>query len=159
MTPSPAQDDESRPEQGPATTYRHVRYASLPRRLGALLYDGVALAALWFGATALLLALVTGGEAVPPGNPWFTSFLTVVAAAYFLVSWRHGGQTLGMRAWKLVLVADDGRRPPPRALLARLGVGTMSLVCLGLGFFWALLRTDRRTWHDLASGTHLERLG
>lgn len=144
--------------QNPARTPNSpARPASFPRRLGALFYDLMAVAALWFGATAVLLALVTGGEAIPPGSLYYPLILAAVALAYFIVSWRRAGQTLGMRAWRLALVSDAGGRPGVGLLLVRTGMGLVSLSCLGLGFFWALGRADRRTWHDLASGTHLER--
>ncbi len=133
-----------------------MRPASLGRRLGAMFYDLIAVVALWFGVTALVLLLVTGGEAIAAGNPWYALLLAGVGAGYFIGSWRAGGQTLGMRAWRLLLVTDSGEAPRLAALAGRLAVGLLSLACLGLGFLWALGRADRRAWHDLASGTHLE---
>ena len=157
MNAETSQETESGGESRSSTPYPPVRFASFPRRLGAILYDLLAVAALWFGATAVLLALVTGGEAIPPGTFYFPLVLAGVALAYFIISWRRAGQTLGMRAWRLVIAADDGDQPRTASLLARAGVGVLSLAALGMGFLWALGRPDRRTWHDLASGTHLER--
>jgi uncharacterized RDD family membrane protein YckC len=34
----------------------------------------------------------------------------------------------------------------------------VSLAAAGLGFLWSLVDAERRTWHDLASGTVLVRL-
>lgn len=138
--------------------YAAVRNASLPRRLGAAFYDGIAVAALWFAATALILALVTRGKAVPPGNPLFMGYLAAVAMLYFVWSWRRAGQTLGMRAWGLQLVDAAGNPAGTGQLLGRFAVALVSWACLGLGFLWSLGRRDRCTWHDLATGTRLVRL-
>lgn len=157
MKPSNAHTDDIGTLHCNEAAYPSVRYSSLPRRAAAMFYDIIAVAALWFGATALLLALITGGEAIPPGNPMYALYLASVATAYFVVSWRMAGQTLGMRAWRLRLVGDHGESPRTGRLIARAVLGAVSLACLGLGFLWALGRPDRRTWHDLATGTRLER--
>lgn len=132
-------------------------HASLARRLGAAVYDAFAVVALWFAATALVLGLVTRGEAVPPGSLPFMLYLTVVAMAYFVWSWRAAGQTLGMRAWGIRVTRQDGRPPGTARLAARFLAAAASWGCLGLGFLWALSRRDRQTWHDLATGTRLIR--
>src|SRR5690606_28174362 len=76
-----------------------------------------------------------------------------IAGLYATVSWRRGGQTLGMRPWRIRLVSDDGAAPSWRALWLRYLVGTASLLLAGLGFIWAWIDRDRLTWHDRASGT------
>ena len=73
-----------------------------------------------------------------------------------MISWRRGGQTLGMRPWRLRVVAADGGRPTLRArCCVRYAVGTLSLLLAGCGFWWAWLDRDRLTWHDRASGTRM----
>lgn len=139
------------------TPYAPVRPVSLVRRLGAAFYDAIAVLGLWFGATALVLGAVTRGAAVPPGNPYFMLYLTVVAMIYFVWSWRAAGQTLGMRAWGIRVAAPGGQTPRTAVLAARFLVALVSWACLGMGFLWALTRRDRRTWHDLATGTWLVR--
>lgn len=131
--------------------------ASLTRRLLAAAYDAVLVVALWLFATALLLPF-TGGEAIEPGNAWYALYLAGWALAFFAGFWLRGGQTLGMRAWRIRLVADGGGRPRWHQAILRFAVACLSWACLGLGYWWALLRRDRRTWHDLASGTRLEQV-
>ena len=77
------------------------------RRLGAAFYDGLLLFAFWLLST-LGLVLLTGRTQVAANSStlsripyWF--FLLVVAWLFFSWFWTHGGQTLGMRAWKLRL--------------------------------------------------------
>ena len=127
------------------------RPASLFRRLAALFYDLLLLLALWFIATALLLPL-TGGEAVHSGNPLFISFF------FFGWFWRHGGQTLGMRSWRLQL---RNLRAGPISwwqVLLRFMVAIASGGLLGLGYFWMLVDKKKLTWHDRYSETVIVQL-
>lgn len=124
----------------------------LTRRISAVIYDGLILAGLWMIAAALVV--VPAGDAIDVGTHWFQLFLLAVAFAYFGGCWHYGGQTVGMRAWKIWLVGES--TPPAwRALALRFAVGALSTVSLGLGFWWAATRQDRATWHDLASSTRL----
>lgn len=81
--------------------------APLLRRLLALIYDALLLIAVWFLAMAVLLIL-SGGR-ITAASPWSSLYLLGVAVAFFGGFWTHGGQTLGMRAWRLKLVQADGR--------------------------------------------------
>jgi uncharacterized RDD family membrane protein YckC len=128
---------------------------SIFRRLASIVYDMVALAAIWFFAT-LAVVIVRKGEAVTPGNPSFIVYLLVTAYAYFGFCWTHTGQTLGMKSWKIALVATGRDRPVGWTLAAiRFGVAIVSWGALGLGFLWAVFDPDRRTWHDRISRSHL----
>ncbi len=81
--------------------------AGVLRRLAAMIYDGLLLVAVLFVATALLLPL-THGKAIDSGNPLFNTYLLFVTFVFFAWFWTHGGQTLGMRAWRLRLQRRDG---------------------------------------------------
>ena len=136
------------------------RPAHLGWRLFALVYDFFPALALWFATSALVL-LVRGGEPVEPGSLFSCRELVLLWAVtgfYAVYSWHRGGQTLGMRPWRLKVLQADGRRPPLRALLVRYAVATLSLAAGGLGLLWCLVDRDRRGWHDLASGAVLVRL-
>lgn len=90
---------------------------------------------------------------------WWAQWLACWCAtgAYAVLSWSRGGQTLGMRPWRLRVAAIDGAAPSRVALLKRYGVGTASLLLAGAGFWWAWIDRDRLTWHDRASGTRVVR--
>ena len=117
-----------------------------------MVYDGLVVAAVWMVATALLL-LLTGGEAVRPGQGWYTAYLMTVAFYYFGWFWTRGGQTLGLRSWRLRVVAADGGRVRWGQALVRFLGACVSWLALGAGFLWALVDPCRRTWHDRLSGT------
>lgn len=131
--------------------------AGLLRRLAALFYDSLLLLALWFIATALLLPF-TGGAAIRANNPLFTTYLLFVSFFFYGWFWLHGGQTLGMRSWRLQL---HNLRPGPinwwQALL-RFLVAIPSAALLGIGYLWMLVDSKKLTWHDRYSETMVVQL-
>lgn len=133
-----------------------MKPASLVRRLAAIAYDLVLLLALFFCITLVVL-LARGGRAVEAGATWFGVLLYFLTPlGFFSWFWTHGGQTLGMRAWRLELVSTDGGGPVSwRKALIRYVAGWMSTLPAGLGFWWSLLDTEHRCWHDRLSGTTL----
>lgn len=125
---------------------------SLLRRLAVILYDGLLVLALWMVAAAAVV--IPSGTEIQPGAIGFQLYLLIVAWAYFAISWRHGGQTLGMRAWHVRLIADQHPVAWSRTV-TRFLIAIASWLCLGLGFLWSLFHAQRATWHDLVSGTQL----
>lgn len=133
--------------------------APLWRRLAALGYDLMPLLALWM-LTAGLVLLAFRGEVDVAHQPPLYHFslqtaLLAVTAGYFVLSWTRGGQTIGMRAWRIRLVDADGRPPDARRALLRLAVALPAIALVGAGLLWCLIDRDRRAWHDLAAGTRI----
>jgi uncharacterized RDD family membrane protein YckC len=130
--------------------------ASLLKRLAAFCYDLLLLGAVIFCYTWLLL-LLRGGREIPPGTLWFEVTLVAIGTVFFCGFWTHGGQTLGMRAWRIRVVrADGGPIDWPRALL-RLLAAIVAALPLGLGLWWGWLDAERRGWHDRLAGTRVVR--
>ncbi len=129
-------------------------YPGLFRRLAAIVYDALIVTAILIAATAAAL-LARGGESIEAGTLWFQGFLGIIALAYFAGSWRHGGQTIGMVPWRLRVVGRDGASPGWGRCLARGVLAPLSLLAGGAGFAWAWIDKERRTWHDLATGTRI----
>lgn len=128
--------------------------AGLLRRLGAILYDSLLLFALLFVATALVLPL-TGGQAIAPHNPLYTSYLFLVSFFFFAWFWTHGGQTLGMRAWRIRVQQRNGSPITWTQALLRFMTAIASWLLLGAGFLWALVDREKMAWHDRYSQTVL----
>ena len=124
----------------------------LARRLASMIYDALLLIALWMIAAALVIVPI--GRDIEPGSSLFQLYLLGVAWGYLAICWRRGGQTLGMKAWRVRLI---GIRQPIswNATLVRFIVALAGLLCFGLGFLWSIFHPRRATWHDLASGTFL----
>ncbi|MBV2209747.1 MAG: RDD family protein [Thermomonas sp.] len=127
-------------------------------RLLALLYDFFPLLALWFVTAAGFTLL--HGDAVRGGWLGALEFFTLwlITGFYAVISWQRGGQTIGMRAWRLQLRTHNNAPLQRRLLWLRYVVGSISLLACGLGFWWAWIDRNRLTWHDRISATYLQRL-
>lgn len=136
-----------------------ARPAALGWRVLALLYDAFPVFALWLATSAVALLLRGNQPLAPLSAGQWALFAACwgVAGLYFVESWFRGGQTLGMRPWRLHVRARDGSRATRAALWARYALATVSLAAFGLGLLWSLVERERRTWHDLGSGTRLLR--
>jgi uncharacterized RDD family membrane protein YckC len=86
------------------------------RRLAAIVYDGLLLSGILTINTALVLGLVilifgsdfTKIHSPLCGNQCFSMYLSLVCFLFYGWFWTHGGQTLGMRAWRLKLQQPGG---------------------------------------------------
>lgn len=137
-------------------------HASLWLRLAAAVYDLFPLIALWMLSAGLFLLAAHGRVDVahPPFAYRFALRLTLfaISAAYFVISWSRGGQTIGMRAWRLRVVDSDGNALPwPRALL-RFVVALAGLLPFGIGFWWCLIERNHHAWHDWAAQSAVLRI-
>ena len=124
-------------------------------RLLALTYDFFPVLALWFAIAAVFT--FANGDAVRGGWLGLIEFsaMWLVGGWYAVSSWRRGGQTLGMRAWRLRVTAADGGAASTGALWLRYAVGGVSLVLAGMGFWWAWLDRSGLTWHDRISESRM----
>jgi len=129
--------------------------ASLLRRLGAMLYDSLLVIALLMLATLPFIAVRGGGIVEPDDNLVYQVCMMLVIFAFFTFFWSYGGQTLGMRAWRMRLETKDGGVPSFPVATLRFGIAVISLLAVGLGFLWQLWDKENLTWHDRFSGTRL----
>ena len=103
--------------------------ASLGRRLAALVYDGLLMFAVLVIASALTLPF-TAGKGTTHYSPALTVYFLGVIFLFNGWFWTHGGQTLGMRAWRIQVLKHDGTAVDWKHALYRF------LVSLP---FWALI--------------------
>ena len=130
--------------------------ASVGMRLTALLYDFFPLLGLWFFAGAIGLT-IAGDQNKFARNTAIQALVLLFTAGYFVISWTRGGQTIGMRAWRLRVVNDDGSRVGwPRAVL-RFVLASFSLALLGAGFWWQFFDREKRSAHDAIARTRMLR--
>jgi uncharacterized RDD family membrane protein YckC len=127
---------------------------SLPRRLASLFYDALLLAAILFLADFLVVGLM---PALPSPLARFLhqAYLFLVAGAYFTWFWRHGGQTLAMKTWRVRLETLAGGPLGWGQAWLRYSLAALGLLCLGLGFLWAIVDRDGQFLHDRLARTRL----
>ncbi|RVT48604.1 RDD family protein [Rheinheimera sediminis] len=124
--------------------------AGLFRRFAAILYDVLILAALWMLAMGLALLLVTildklglvslaayqdQADFIQKHAFWFQLYSLLVFVWFYVYFWVKAGQTLGMRAWRILLIQPDGSPITLKQGLLRLVVSFF-----GLGNFWLWIR-------------------
>ncbi|MDP7220329.1 MAG: RDD family protein [Arenicellales bacterium] len=118
------------------------------RRLGAMIYDSFLLIGVLF--VAFLPVPLVDAAAAPA--LWIKLlkpvYLLLVCYLFFGWFWTHGGQTLGMKAWRLRLRRNDGGEPLWSTAGMRFLGALVSWLILGLGFFWVLVDPGKRAWHD-----------
>jgi uncharacterized RDD family membrane protein YckC len=128
--------------------------APLWRRLAAAAYDALLLAAVWMvlGVLDLVVRAMLGW---PYDAHVFRAVLLLASLLFFGWFWTHGGQTLGMRAWRLQVRRTDGMPLPWPAAIARYAFAWLAWLPLGAGVLWSAVDARRRAWHDALSGTEV----
>jgi uncharacterized RDD family membrane protein YckC len=136
--------------------------AGFGRRLAALLYDAVLLAALLMIFTGGALFFTHGAAVVPAtAGAWVYLYrlgLIGVIAGYYLLNWLRSGQTLGMRAWHLRAVTDLGKPLKFKAAALRLIFGLLAWTPAALGVLWLYVDPERLAVHDRLSKTRVVHL-
>ena len=131
----------------------NLKPAGLFRRFAAMVYDGFLIAA--------LLMLVSTPPVMINGGPFldgtaagsiknFVFFIYLVAwvTAFYGWFWTHGGQTLGMSAWKIRVISDNTGKLTWKQVIIR----CLSAV-LGLGNLSSPFNNERKGWHEYLSHT------
>jgi len=136
--------------------------AGFGRRLAALVYDSVLLAALLvvFTSGAVFLNHRVAVEPETAGA-WFYLYqagLAGVVAFYYLLNWVRSGQTLGMRAWHLRAVSEQGKPMGWRAAVLRCVLGLLAWAPAALGVLWLYADREHLALHDRLSKTRILRL-
>lgn len=155
-----------------------ARHAGVFRRMAAMTYEAIIVAAILFIATLLF-----HGAAVERltglARAILQVYLVTALGVYFVWFWQRG-QTLPMKAWRLRLTSRDGgkvsaARALARYVVAAITIGTSFAAALylrehpesvaawialapgALSVGWALADPDRQCLYDRIAGTRLIR--
>ncbi len=123
-----------------------------------MVYDALACSAILMAAFTIIFVLslaLFGEQAVVEDHLLWGSWvvrllLLLVLYAYFDVSWRRGGQTLGMRAWRLHVLNSDGSAIDGRQSLVRF-ISALA----GLGTLVAVLHPQNKALQDVLSNSQV----
>ncbi len=85
----------------------------------------------------------------------FAGYIYLCLGAYFVYCWVQGGQTLGMKTWRLQLQTITAKPISKGVAVKRYLLATVSLSFLGLGFLWRLIDGDKQYLHDRLLGLQL----
>jgi uncharacterized RDD family membrane protein YckC len=150
------------------------------RRFAAIVYDVLAVVAIVM-VVGLLSQMATGGRLFDEHGRmltwWYQPLQGLVVGAYFLLSWVRGGQTLGMRPWRIRVTDASGAPVNGKRGLVRLIVAALPLALVlvypltsmkaalwapVIGWLVLLLPAwvdhRRRAIHDMVAGTEIRRL-
>jgi uncharacterized RDD family membrane protein YckC len=143
---------------GPASGAAGLPRAGLGRRLCALVYEALLLAAVVAVGFFLPHILLGSLAHVVFAGRILIVHLFLLLLVYYVWFWTHGGQTLAMKTWNIRLVDRSGR--PPRLLQAvlRYFAAWPSLLCCGLGVLWAVFDREGQFLHDRIADTRLVRV-
>ncbi len=123
------------------------------RRLAVIVYDAFLLLAVLF-----IALLPTGALDIKPGGllSWLV-FVYMLGVGYVFYGWfwTHGGQTLGMKTWRVRVECLDGGTLGWRHALIRYASAVLSL---GLGLLWVPFHPQGLALQDQVSGTRLVRV-
>ncbi len=127
-------------------------------RLLAFVLDGVLLNGFFLLAAAVLTALF-GGDGVSGTGLAFGAVAWIIAGgAYLFTFWSLAGQTPGMRALSIRILADGSPQLGARRARRRLVGAVLAAIPFGLGFAGVITRDDRRGFHDRRAGTDVVRV-
>ncbi len=126
----------------------------LLRRLAAISYDAVIVTGLLIAAAAVA-SLFGAGEQQAFRDPVFTFYLLAIWFFYLAAFWMRGGMTVGMRAWKIRILPDEGSLISWKTSLLRFLMAFVSIGTFGIGMLWSLFDKDKRCWHDMFSQSGL----
>ena len=119
------------------------------RRIAAFLYDCLLLIALFFVITAAFVPL-NEGEAIQHWS--YKIVLLLIAFVFFDWFWRHGGQTLGMRAWRIRLEGQTSENITFKQTIQRFLVG---LAAFGFTLLYMFGNQSGLALHDKLSRTKI----
>ncbi|MGL5046759.1 MAG: RDD family protein [Shewanella sp.] len=143
------------------TEHANFPRAGFFRRLGAAVYDSMLAVAVFmvagalgfggfFGLTTSELISMNGFEHVSDalnGTPIYQAtyqlWLALCVSTFYSLFWSRGGQTLGMRAWRLKVQHPNGQNLSLVTAYARI---IWSL--LGIGNLWIVINDDKRALQD-----------
>jgi len=140
--------------------------ATLPRRIGAMVYDGFLLFGVLFTANLPLIAFQPKHESIQENEKMYENtllgegilyqfYLAMVVICFFYWFWRKNKGTLGMQAWRLSIESFDGTGITFSQATIRVVISVFSWLACGAGFLWILIDKDNLAWHDKLSKTRI----
>jgi len=123
-----------------------------------MVYDSLLLLALLL--TASIPPVLLNGGPMRDGtslgefkNTLYLLYLLLLICLFYGWFWTRNGQTLGMAAWRIRVLGEDGTSLSWKQVLIRLGTAL-----LGLANLWVWFDPRRLGWHERLSRTRTVRI-
>lgn len=127
----------------------------LLKRLVIMFYDAILLITVLFFA-AIIVSVPLNITLDHPLFPLFIIYIYSVGFLFLGWCWTHGGQTLGLKTWKIKLISDSGNEVNWKEALIRYLASLLCWLSCGIGFLWCYTNKERLAWNDLLSKTRLQ---
>ena len=139
---------------------------SLAKYLAIIIYDFIiVIGVLLLAISLLFLLLLACDVATPsPDNLWFRGYLFFVIFSYYHLCWSYDnkGQTIGMKAWSVVLENQNSHPVAQKISLTqtflRIVGGWISFLAFGLGHACLYFNKENKTLPDYLSNSQLKNL-
>ena len=131
---------------------------SLFRIFAAIFYDLIVVCGILMVAGFAIVPIyhmVAHQDAIPAGNWFFRVLLYLIVFSYYAFSWQRGGQTIGMKSWKLKLISNNEVPPTLLRYFLRYVGGQLSCAIALLGYIMIWLGPRHLMLHDLLSQTRM----
>ncbi|UYM16600.1 RDD family protein [Endozoicomonas euniceicola] len=139
-----------------------MKPAPLWRRLAAMIYDTFLVISLILLVGFLnlgILKLIYGIDQLQQmtdngqflDSPALHVALYLTIFSFFGYFWTRRGQTLGMQAWRLHVLNENGTRISAKQALMRFLVAIPSVLAGCIGVIWVLWDKNKKSWQDYAS--------
>jgi uncharacterized RDD family membrane protein YckC len=128
---------------------------SLSRRLASFCYDALIVFAVVFAAGSIFIIAVDY-PLHQRLKPVLQAVVLLAIGAYFIGFWCHGGQTVGMKTWRIQLVGPDAAPPSMKLATRRFVLAALGWALGGLSLWWALFDREKQFLHDRLLGTRLK---
>ncbi len=122
-------------------------------RLAAIFYDLLLLLAIFFVATVLFLPINSGAATTTSQLIYYRLYLLSISFIFYGWFWTHGGQTLGLKTWKIKILTYEREPISWKQAFYRYTAAIFSWGLMGAGFLWILFDPNKRTWYDRLSKT------
>jgi len=125
------------------------------RLAASIFYDALILAAVLFFATLPLIFIPEDIQSVPVVEIMKILWYLLVSYIYFAGFWLKGGQTPGMKPWKIILVNTQGGKVNKKQVSVRFFSAVLSWALAGLGFLWMIVDRNHYSLHDHLSSSKI----
>jgi len=129
-------------------------YPSPLRRLAVVAYDSLLIitVSIFYGLVYVGISkLIFSVEADRPSGIIFQLGWLLTFIGFYTYFWRKGGQTTGMRAWRVKILDSNNDKPTNKQCLIRLITAPIGWLL----FFTAYTNSNRQWLHDKLSRTQL----